>query len=359
MDCFYAAIEVRDNSSLAGKPVAVGGDNPRSVVCTASYEARRFGVRSAMPMMRAKVLCPGLVILPPRFPAYKTESLRIREIFAEYTELIEPLSLDEAYLDVSASKRYASSIAREIRQRIAKETGLTASAGIAANKMLAKIASDWEKPDGQFTITPDQVQDFIKPLPVRKIPGVGPVLTEQIARLGAQTCGQLQQMGMDVLIRHFGKSSYELYQRCRGIDERPVETDTARKSMSTECTFEKDLQRLDECVVQLRDLYDQLQKDLLKVEGRSIHKLFVKVKFSDFQQTTRECVHARADMEVFLRLLQEAYKRSDQGVRLLGLGVKFYDLDRYEQLMLNFGRPPVLVQREMEISGCGVTEWAG
>ena len=294
MDCFYAAIEVRDNPRLRGKPVAVGGDNPRSVVCTASYEARQYGVRSAMPMMRAKTQCPGLVIIRPRFPAYKKESEHIRRIFADYTDLIEPLSLDEAYLDVSASTRYASSIAREIRQRIFKETGLTASAGIAANKMLAKIASDWKKPDGQYTITPDQVAAFIQPLPVRKIPGVGPVLTEQIAKLGVQTCGELQQLDMDVLVRHFGSSSYDLYQRCRGIDERPVDPNTIRKSLSTERTFQEDILTLEACVPMVDQLYDELQKDLLKVENRSIHKLVVKVKFSDFQQTTRECIHPPA-----------------------------------------------------------------
>ena len=335
MDCFYAAIEVRDNPELRGKPIAVGGDNPRSVVCTANYEARKYGVRSAMPMMRAKVQCPGLVIIRPRFEAYKKESLHIRQIFADYTDLIEPLSLDEAYLDVSASTRYASVIAKEIRQRVYDETKLAASAGIAANKMLAKIASDWKKPNGQYTVTPDQVAAFIEPLPVRKIPGVGPVLTEQIARLGIQTCGELQALPMDKMVRHFGSSSYELYQRCRGIDERPVDPSTIRKSLSNERTFQEDLLSLNACASMIRKLYDELQKDLLKVESRSIHKLVVKVKFSDFQQTTRECIHPHPNIDVYLRLLEEAYARSEKGVRLLGLGVKFYDDDRYQQLMLN------------------------
>jgi DNA polymerase-4 len=335
MDCFYAAIEVRDNPALRGKPVAVGGDSPRSVVCTASYEARQYGVRSAMPMLRAKVACPGLVIVQPRFSAYRRDAGHIRRIFADYTDLIEPLSLDEAYLDVSASARYASSIAREIRQRIYQETGLTASAGIAANKMLAKIASDWKKPNGQYTITPDQIAAFVHPLPVRKIPGVGPVLAEQIGRLGVQTCGELQQLDMNVLVRHFGKSSYYLYQRCRGIDERAVDPNTIRKSLSTERTFAEDLRTLEACALLVHQLYDELQRDLLDITNRGIHKLVVKVKFSDFQQTTRECVHPTPELAVFLRLLEEAYSRSDKGVRLLGLGIKFYDEEKYQQLLLN------------------------
>lgn len=335
MDCFYAAIEVRDNPELRDKPVAVGGDSPRSVVCTANYEARVFGVRSALPMMRAKQQCPGLVIVKPRFEAYRRESLHIRGIFADYTELIEPLSLDEAYLDVSASSRYASSIAREIRQRIFKETGLTASAGIASNKMLAKIASDWKKPNGQYTITPDQVSTFIHPLPVRKIPGVGPVMAEQMAKLGVQTCGDLQQLEMDVLARHFGRSSYSLFQRCRGMDDRPVDPSTIRKSLSTERTFQQDLMNLEACAEMAEQLFDDLQHDLLNVANRSIHKLVVKVKFSDFKQTTRECIHPVAELNVFKHLLEEAFERSEKGVRLLGLGVKFYDEERYQQLLLN------------------------
>lgn len=335
MDCFYAAIEIRDNPRLRGKPVAVGGDSPRSVVCTASYEARKYGVRSALPMMRAKAQCPSLIILPPRFEAYKMESDRIRRIFSHYTDLIEPLSLDEAYLDVSHSQRYASAIAREIRSRIFTTTGLTASAGIAMNKMLAKIASDWKKPDGQYTITPEQVDAFIQPLPVRKIPGVGPVLTEQIAKLGAHTCGQLQEIAMDVLIRHFGKSSYDLYLRCRGIDDRPVEPHSARKSMSTERTFQQDIMSIDACIPMVDTLFDELQQELLKVENRTIHKLVVKLKFSDFRQTTRECIHPQPDIAVFRQLLQEAHARSDQGVRLIGIGVKFHDEEKYQQLMLS------------------------
>ncbi|WP_309399838.1 DNA polymerase IV [Cerasicoccus maritimus] len=334
MDCFYAAIEARDNAALRGKPIAVGGDGMRSVVCTASYEARQFGVRSAMPMMRAKTECPGLIIVPPRFEAYKAESLKIRAIFADYTELIEPLSLDEAYLDVSHSPRYASALAKEIRQRIFQETALTASAGIAPNKMLAKIASDWKKPNGQFTVTPDQVDAFIAPLPIRKIPGIGPVSAEQLRKLGAETCADLQALDMSELIRRFGSSSYWLHQRCRGLDDRPVEANTARKSLSTERTFSEDLTSLEACRTMVYELHDELLKDLIKAEDRAIHKLVVKVKFADFQQTTKECVQATPDLHVYQNLLEEAYARSEEPVRLLGVGVKFYDEEKYQQLLL-------------------------
>lgn len=335
MDCFYAAIEMRDRPELRGKPIAVGGDGLRSVVCTANYEARAFGVRSAIPMMRAKAECPGLIVVQPRFEAYKSESLKIRAIFSDYTELIEPLSLDEAYLDVSASPQFATVLAKEIRGRIFNETGLTASAGIAPNKMLAKIASDWRKPNGQFTVTPEQVASFIAPLPIRKIPGIGPVMSEQLRKLGAETCGALQALAMSDLIRHFGKSSYALYQRCRGQDDRPVEANTARKSLSTERTFQEDLKSLEACQKQIAELHDDLLKDLMKADGRAIHKLVVKVKFSNFQQTTKECVHVDPDLPVFQSLLEEAYARSSQPVRLLGLGVKFYDEEKYQQLLLN------------------------
>lgn len=335
MDCFYAAIEMRDQPELRGKPIAVGGDGLRSVVCTASYEARVFGVRSAMPMMRAKAECPGLIVVRPRFDVYKAESLKIRDIFADYTELVEPLSLDEAYLDVSHSSRYASTLAKEIRQRIFAETSLTASAGIAPNKMLAKIASDWKKPNGQYTVTPDKIEAFIKPLPIRKIPGIGPVMAEQLRKLGAETCGDLQTLDMSELVRRFGKSSYALYQRCRGEDDRVVESNAARKSLSTERTFHEDLDSLEACQSMIDELHDELLKDLLKAEDRTIHKLVVKVKFSDFQQTTKECVHATPDLPVFHRLLEEAYQRSTQPVRLLGVGVKFYDEEKIQQLLLN------------------------
>lgn len=308
----------------------------RSVVCTASYEARQFGVRSAMPMIKARTQCPGLIVVPPRFEAYKKESKRIRKIFEDYTRLIEPLSLDEAYLDVSHSERYASKIAREIRKRIFEETGLTASAGIAPNKMLAKVASDWKKPNGQYTIPPQKVVDFVKPLPVRKIPGVGPVMAEQIKKLGAETCQQLQTIDMSALIRHFGKSSYYLYQRCRGIDERPVNTHSLRKSMSTERTFRVDLDSLEECLDIIRELHQELMTDLMQVEDRRIHKLVVKVKFSDFQQTTRECIFHHLDLKQFEHLLKEAYARSAKSIRLLGVGVKFVDEENYRQLMLKF-----------------------
>lgn len=340
MDCFYAAIEVRENPLLAGKPVAVGGQSNRGVLTTCNYEARKFGCRSAMPTYRALQLCPKLVLLPPRFELYRSVSQSVREILLNYTPLVEPLSLDEAYLDVTAREEYGWNLAKEIRQNIFETTKITASAGIAPNKMLAKIASDWRKPDGQFAVTPEQVESFMRDLPVRKIWGVGPKSAQRLEKRSIHTCGQLQNLSRTELFSLFGGFGSELYDLCRGIDDRPVEPARIRKSMSTERTFERNLHHLEECVQQLKPLYEELGKDLAKKKSQLvINKAFIKLKFADFKQTTRECLCPEPDFEVYLKLLEEAFQRSSEGVRLIGVGVRFRDDEPeagVEQLNLTF-----------------------
>lgn len=328
MDCFYAAVEIRERPELAGRPVAVGGGHRRGVVTTCNYEARRFGVRSAMPGFKARDLCPDLVFLPVRFDLYRAESAKIRRILLEYTHLVEPLSLDEAYLDVTGSGRYAWDIAKEIRARIVETTGLTASAGVAPNKMLAKIASDWRKPNGQFAVRPDEVESFLRDLPVGKLWGVGPKSRERFAAAGIHTCGDLQKRTRGELIARLGRWGDELFDLCRGRDQRAVQPDRVRKSLSNESTFDVLLCSLEDCRRALDPLIDELVADLAsKATGRRIRKLFVKMKFADFTRTTRECVAAEVNRETFHRLLAEAWERGRREVRLLGTGVRFSDDD--------------------------------
>src|SRR5277367_908888 len=258
MDCFYAAVEMREHPELAGRPIAVGGGSRRGVVTTANYEARKFGVHSAMPGFLAREKCPQLVFLPVRFDLYRAESAKIRAILLSYTPLVEPLSLDEAYMDVTGLDRYAWDIAKEIRARIFAETKLTASAGIAPNKMLAKIASDWRKPNGQFAITPDQVETFIHDLPVRKIWGVGPKSAAKFEQQGIRTCGNLQKIELAEQVRRHGKWGNELHQLCRGLDDRPVEPNRIRKSLSNECTYPDNLTTLEQCQQELDKLVAEL-----------------------------------------------------------------------------------------------------
>jgi DNA polymerase-4 len=324
MDCFYAAVEMRERPELAGQPIAVGGGSRRGVVTTCNYEARKFGVHSAMPGFQARERCPHLVFLPVRFDLYRTESARVRQILKSYTPLVEPLSLDEAYLDVTGLDRYAWDIAKEIRRRIFEETRLTSSAGIAPNKMLAKIASDWRKPNGQFAIVPDQVEGFVRDLPVRKIWGVGPKSAGKFEQLGIRTCGDLQRIDLPELARRHGKWGNELYQLCRGLDDRPVEPNRVRKSLSNECTFPDHLTTLEQCGEELDKLVGELDQELsAKASEREIRKAFVKVKFADFAHTTRECVCVSPSRETFRELLAEAYPRRRQAIRLLGCGVRF------------------------------------
>lgn len=332
MDCFYAAVEMREQPHLRGHPLGVGGsrgNERRGVLTTCNYEARAFGVRSAMPVFQALERCPHLVLVPTNFDLYRTESARIREIFLEYTPLVEPLSLDEAYLDVTALGRPATQIAAEIRERVRAATHLTVSAGVAQNKMLAKIASDLRKPDALSVIKPAAVAAFMHDLSIGRIPGVGQVTAERLTRLNVQTCGDLQRLRREELDKLFGKFGLELYERCRGIDDRPVTPDRLRKSLSNERTFSHNLETLDACESRLQVLFAELLEDLAVQaakddDARGIHKLFVKVKFTDFTHTTVECLGQSPELECFRRLLAEGWQRGrGRHVRLLGAGVRF------------------------------------
>ena len=328
MDCFYAAVEMREHPELAGQPIAVGGGSRRGVVTTCNYEARKYGVHSAMPGFQARERCRHLVFLPCRFDLYRAESAKVRAILRDVTPLVEPLSLDEAYLDVTALDRYAWDIAKEIRARIFAETRLTGSAGIAPNKMLAKIASDWRKPNGQFAITPDRIDAFVRDLPVRKIWGVGPKSAERFALEGIKTCADLQKLSLTEMARRHGKWGHELYRLCRGLDNRAVEPDRERKSLSNERTYGENLTTLDACRAALEELVRELQEELrLKAADRAVRKAVVKVKFADFTRTTRECVSANPNLETYQALLDEAWARRHQPVRLLGAGVRFESQD--------------------------------
>ena len=327
MDCFYAAIEEREMPSLRGKPVAVGGGSPRGVICAANYEARKFGVHSAMPGFKAKQRCPQLVMLPVRFDLYQSESARIRAIFGRFTELIEPLSLDEAYLDVSHWQSRGTAIAGEIRAQIEEETGLTASAGIAPNKMLAKIASDWEKPNGQFEIRPEDIDEFMHELPVAKLWGVGKRMQEKLDRLKIATCGDLQKRDKIELSRRFGKWGLELFELSRGRDDREVKPHRSRKSISKEHTFAEDVAHIETLIPLLRQLQEKIQESLDgRYRNRNVRSLVVKLKFSDFTRTTAERALAKLDESVFTSLLVNAWARgAGKPVRLFGIGVRLAD----------------------------------
>src|SRR5205823_6594798 len=268
MDCFYAAIEVRDRPSLRGKPVGVGGARERrGVLTTCNYEARKFGVRSAMPTFMALQRCPNLIVLPTRFDVYRREAAIIRGILYQFTSIIEPLSLDEAYLDVTAHPGAPGPLAQVIRGTIFRKTKLTSSAGIGPNKLIAKIASDINKPNGQFEVTPEQVPAFMEKLPVRKIWGIGEKTEKKLEELGVKTCGELQRFSRPELVDLFGKFGVELYDLCRGIDHRPVEPDRPRKSLSTEETVTVDLATRDQCEEKLEELFQELMGDLAQKES--------------------------------------------------------------------------------------------
>jgi DNA polymerase IV len=325
MDCFYAAIEVRDRPSLRGKPVGVGGARDRrGVLTTCNYEARKFGVRSAMPTFMALQRCPDLIVLPTRFDVYRREAAVIRAILHRVTSVIEPLSLDEAYLDVTEHPGAPGPLARVIRGTIFRKTKLTSSAGIGPNKLIAKIASEINKPDGQFEVTPEQVPEFMEKLPVRKIWGIGEKTERKLEELGVKTCGQLQRFSRPELVDLFGKFGLDLYDLCRGIDHRPVEPDRPRKSLSTEETFAVDLTTVEQCEEKLEELFQELMADLAQKESaREITKIFVKLKFNDFTRTTAERAGLAPALEHFRSLLAEAFARTGKPVRLIGLGVRF------------------------------------
>ncbi|VXC41425.1 DNA polymerase IV [Pseudomonas sp. 8Z] len=339
-DCFYAAIEMRDDPSLANRPLAVGGAaERRGVIATCNYEARAYGVRSAMSSYQALKLCPDLLIVKPRFEVYRGVSREIHGIFRQFTDLIEPLSLDEAYLDVTEAPHFAGSatrIAQEIRRRVAQELHITVSAGVAPNKFLAKIASDWRKPDGLFVITPDQVEDFVAALPVGKLHGVGKVTADKLARLGIRTCLDVRDWSKLALAREFGSFGERLWGLAWGIDERAVKVDSRRQSLSVEHTFEQDLPDLQSCLDKLPALLEEMNARLQRLDSSyRPDKPFVKVKFHDFTQTTLEQAGANRDLESYRQLLAGAHARGNKPVRLLGVGVRLLDLrGRQEQLEL-------------------------
>jgi len=325
MDCFYAAIEVRDRPSLRGKPVGVGGARDRrGVLTTCNYEARKFGVRSAMPTFMALQRCPNLIVLPTRFDVYRREAAGIRGILYQFTSTIEPLSLDEAYLDVTAHPTTPGALAHEIREKIFRRTKLTSSAGIGPNKLIAKIASEMNKPNGQLEVKPGEVPGFMRDLPVRKIWGIGEKSERKLEELGVKTCGELQRFSRSELVDVFGKFGLELYDLCRGIDHRPVEPDRPRKSLSTEETFAIDLTTLEQCEEKLEELFQDLMADLAQKEStREIPKIFVKLKFNDFTRTTAERAGLAPTLQDFRTLLAEAFARTGKPVRLIGVGVRF------------------------------------
>src|SRR3990167_4788546 len=339
-DCFYAAIEMRDDPSLAGKPLAVGGAaDRRGVIATCNYEARAYGVRSAMASGHALKLCPDLLIVKPRMDAYKAVSREIQAILREYTELSEPLSLDEAYLDVSDSPHFAGSatrIAQDIRRRVSQELHITVSAGGAPNKFLAKIASDWKKPNGLFVITPDRVEAFVEALPVSKLHGGGKVTADKLERIGIRTCAELCEWSKLGLVKEFGSFGERLWGLARGIDERVVQTDSRRQTVSVETTYDQDLAELPACLAQLPQLLDELARRMARLDASyRPDKPFVKVKFHDFTQTTLEQAGAGRDLDGYKRLLSAAFARGNKPVRLLGVGVRLHDLrGLHEQLEL-------------------------
>jgi DNA polymerase-4 len=328
MDAFYASVEQRDNPELRGKPVAVGGSRERGVVAAASYEARKFGVHSAMPSITAKRRCPDLIFVKPRFDAYKAVSLQIREVFADYTPIIEPLSLDEAYLDVTENLKgivSATWIAEEIRARIRAETELIASAGISYNKFLAKLASDHRKPDGLFVITPEMGPTFVETLPVRKFHGVGPATAKKMAGLGIATGLDLRAQNLAFLQQHFGKAGSYYYWAARAVDERPVRADRIRKSVGAENTFPTDLFTYDAARDALREIVDKVWRycEGSGIRGRTVT---LKVKFANFQQITRsrtgqKQITTKSELEQLGNSLLEPVFPVARGVRLLGVSL--------------------------------------
>lgn len=327
MDAFYASVEQMDNPSLRGKPVAVGGSENRGVVAAASYEARKFGVRSAISGVMAKKNCPEIIFVSPRFDRYKEISSKIHEIFREYTDLVEPLSLDEAYLDVTQNKKgnpSASLLAEEIRLRIFNEVGLTASAGISVNKFVAKIASDYNKPNGQKTVNPEEVITFLEELPIRKFYGVGKVTTEKMYQLGIFTGVELKSKSLEFLEKHFGKAGGFYYNVVRGIHNSEVKSDRITKSVAAEHTFDINLSSEIFMMEQLEKIANTLERRLKKhnISGKTIT---LKIKYSDFTQQTRSKTlpYFIADKGLILETVKELLyqERMKDSVRLLGISL--------------------------------------
>ncbi|MEY2168469.1 MULTISPECIES: DNA polymerase IV [unclassified Rhodanobacter] len=348
MDAFYASVEQRDDPSLRGKPVVVAWKGARSVVCAASYEARKFGVRSAMPAIRAERLCPQAIFVPPDFTRYKAVSRQVREIFARHTALIEPLSLDEAYLDVTTTDNglpSATATAEAIRTAIREETRLTASAGVAPNKFLAKIASDFRKPDGLFVVRPREVLDFLAPLPIGRLPGVGKVMEGKLVALGLATVGDLRAFAAEELEQRFGRWGRRLHELSLGIDEHPVTPDRPTLQVSAEDTFEHDL-TLDELEPHIRRLAEKAwaahQREAS--EGRIARTVVLKLKTADFHTLTRSLTPAQRPQserelaELACALRARVERPADNRYRLVGVGLAgFVEADQYAAQYELFG----------------------
>ena len=345
MDAFFASIEQRDNPELAGKPVAVGGSRERGVVAAASYEARKFGVRSAMPSKIAQSRCPDLILVKPRFDIYKSVSKQIRAVFHEYTDLVEPLSLDEAFLDVTINKTKipkAMAIAMEIKRKIKASTNLTASAGVSYNKFLAKIASDMDKPDGLYLITPQEGPGFVEKLAIEKFFGIGKKTAEKMHKMGIYNGADLQKYDEPSLAHHFGKSGHYFYQICRGIDDREVKPNRKRKSLGNERTFDTDIHGTENQLERLEDIMDLLINDLkrIPVEAKT---LTLKLRYGDFHTITRSktlmnqyfdaSLIAEVGKELFMQVPED-----ERGIRLLGLTLSnFAETEQTFDLQLDLG----------------------
>jgi len=334
MDAFYASVEQRDDPHLRGRPVVVAWKGNRSVVCAASYEARKFGVRSAMPAVRAERLCPEAIFVPPDFTRYKAASTAAREIFQRHTDLIEPLSLDEAYLDVTENKMNlltATRVAKAIREQIREELNLTASAGVAPNKFLAKIASDWRKPDGLFVIQPHEVQDFLLPLLVGRIPGVGQVTESRMKAVGIATVGDLYRLELSDLENHFGSYGTRLYQLARGIDHNPVVANRVSKSISAEDTFQVDIP-LAETEQQIRRLAEKVWR-ASRDNARGAKTVVLKLKTKEFNSLTRSVTPSVPPSScdelttIALALRERVELGPKQLFRLVGIGLSNFQLD--------------------------------
>ncbi len=340
MDAFYASVEQRERPELRGKAIAVGSPDKRGVVMTASYEARKFGVRSAMPSKMAIERCPGIIFVRPRFEEYSKVSKQIRKIFKSYTDLVEPLSLDEAYLDVTENKTGNSSatlIAKEIKERIKKELHLTASAGVSINKFLAKVASDMQKPDGLTVITPAQAEAFIEKLPVEKIPGIGKVTTEKMHKLGIRTGADIKKLEMDELVKRFGKSGSYYFHLVRCEHNSPVVPDRIRKSIAAENTFNDDIEDVNEMLSELENVVDILAERIKKIKspGKTIT---LKIKYNDFQVTSRSKtlkIFVDSKKEIFEVVKDLLYRpeKPVKPVRLLGVSVS--NLNHENPAMIN------------------------
>ncbi len=338
MDSFYASVEIAEKPHLREKPVAVAGSSAsRGVITTCNYEARKYGVRSAMPSITAKKLCPEIIFIPVHMEKYRSISKEIHKIFKCYTKIIEPISLDEAYLDVTNAKYCGGNpiqMASQIRGKIFNDLKITASAGIAPNKFLSKIASEWNKPNGQYCITDNMIDKFMLSLPIRKIVGVGEKTEKKLNSIGVKTCGDLQKITLINLESNFGKFGYTLFDLCRGIDTRDVESDRESKSLSVEDTYAIDLKSKEKCMIELSKIYEKLQQRLCedKYTDKKIKSCFIKVKYNDFKVTSHQTVCVIPKIENYMKLLDKAIEKKNKPIRLLGVGVIF---DNRPQLNLN------------------------